>query len=225
MSVYRSIHINRAQLRRGFVEHRRDTLLEIGRILGRDAYKAFGRQALGARPWAASRVMNRSGAILDLAAGPSIKERRWQSRPSLIDYGDLRKRTVEWPANVRIGGTSAAAKEAGANVVTLVIRHPAARLSQEGGIATTPIYQTAKNNLRQYLKKTRQQRDDAMAKWDIPKAEKLEGRLGMVRRQMGWMLGKRTSFQTRVPARPYLGPTDEALDRIVGLIVRRAKSR
>jgi hypothetical protein len=222
VSVYRSVHVRRGDIS-ALTDRRHDTLMEIGRILGRDSWQAFNRQAMGATPWVPRRIMNVPGAIADLAAGPRILERRFAGRPALVDYGTLKKKTVDWPANVRLGSTTASKVP---NVVTLVIRHPAARTHQEGGQSAQQVYQASINNLRTYLRRTRQRRDEERPR-DPAKAEKLQGRLAVVRRQMGWMLGKspKGTLVTRVPARPYLGPTDEAMDRIVSLVVRRAKKR
>lgn len=172
----------------------------VGLIYQRQAVDAFRDQALGGVPWLPRHVVNIAGAIEDLKQGPSIKERRFNDRPALIDRGSLLR---------SLSNRSQAISLVGLYEVEVGTRLPYAGLHQWGGESKIEITDAVRTNLAKYLKKMRRRRDKLRAKGTSNEWMGVDGRLRLVREQMGWLLGPAAPdwLTIKVPARPFLGMT------------------
>lgn len=73
------------------IENLDPLLKKIGAFMVRQTQAGFRDQRRGTTRWAPRRVPNVPGALRDLANGPSIKSRRFDDRPALVDTGRLRQ--------------------------------------------------------------------------------------------------------------------------------------
>jgi len=123
-------------------------LLKIaGAIMVARSQQAFRNQGLEGDDrggWEPRSVPNVAGVVADLARGPSVKGRRFQERPALVDTGALRA-----SISFRLIGLDAV--EVGSNL-------PYAGKMQEGGSSTLPINATVAANLSAFLKRAPQWR-------------------------------------------------------------------
>jgi len=65
-------------------------LKQIGAVMVAESQDAFQQQAFGNKPWAPRGKVNTFGVLADLAKGSTPPNRRFQTRPALIDTGRLR---------------------------------------------------------------------------------------------------------------------------------------
>jgi phage gpG-like protein len=128
-----------------------DILRGIGMIMVSESQDAFKRQEFGGRSWAPRKDVNIFGLIADFAAGRKEPfKRRFQTRPALMDTGQLRM-TLNF-------------KVAGDDAVVVGSALPYAEDHQYGG-------ETESEKITEPMQ-------DAIRKWLSGKGKKYEKRLG-----------------------------------------------
>lgn len=217
------------RLRRGLQNPRR-LLKRIGLVLLARAQRAFSEQRLGDVPWLqrgpsqGEPYINVAGALTDLNEGGQIKERRFQRRPALVDTGTLRRSLAE-------GESMSFPDKLTVAVGTTV---PYAGVHQKGG-QTDPIPVTveAKQALAKQLRTGRRRLAAAAgrARAGIA-AESLAAAIeeAGVQAQRTQAIAKLAflfeaeELTIDVPARPFLGITDEDQESINELIEEEIKA-
>lgn len=122
--------IDRAKLRVG--------ALMVGRV--GQAFDQQGSQTRGGEAWPARGVPNLAGALSDLAQGATIKARRFDTRPALVDTGELRA-SVSWRAT--------------GDGIEFGSQLDRASAMQRGEPSEIPVTPTIKQNLADWLRANR----------------------------------------------------------------------
>src|SRR3989304_3386719 len=104
------------------------------------SHKSFAQQEWQGARWIARSVPNIPGIVRDLERAPSIQPKRFESRPALVDTGDLSK--------------SIHSRVIGSRAVEVFSTSPYASLHQDGGDWSMSISETAKKNLKIILGKS-----------------------------------------------------------------------
>jgi phage gpG-like protein len=193
---------------RGTLAHPERLLPAMSSLMRSQARQAFERQNFGGIAWPARYPnqqppkVNIAGVVQDLAKGPTIKARRFDDRPALLDRGDL-LRSI---ATRRIGND---AIEQGSVV-------PYASIHQTGGETKQAVTAAVKQNLGLWLsgrsktpKKKGQNKTKAQKRLADDRAK--------YRRKLGWLF-RADEITTHVAQRPFLGLTGETekkIDRII----------
>lgn len=133
------------------VEDPAPLLKKIGLALLRESSAAFDKQAFGDIPWLqrypnqGDPMVSYAGAVADLAKGQTIKPRRFERRPVLVDTNTLRRSLS--PASGMLGSGKYWV-EVGSNVEY-------AEKHQLGETSEQDVTETIKKNLGLWLKKIR----------------------------------------------------------------------
>lgn len=137
-------------------------LKRIGTVIASRMQATFRTQGRGRFPWRARSVPNVAGIVADLAKGATVKPRRFQDRPALIDTGRLRG-----SISFRVLGQQAV--EVGSNV-------PYASLHHTGGVSVQEITPTVRRGLADFL---RRRRDETLSRrlGFLFRADRLETRI------------------------------------------------
>lgn len=167
------------------------TLDKIGALLATKAKKAFREQRRGGNVWPPRMVPNVPGIVKDLNKGASIKARRFNPRPALVDTGILRN-SITW-----LVGSSGRSVTVGTNV-------PYASRHNEGGSSVITLTGEGRKNLVLALRKARKARSST-------RNAMLLG--------LGWLFSK-PSFSVEAQRRPFLVIEDEDRSEIVAMIER-----
>ena len=163
-------------------------LKAIGVFLVGESQRAFRAQKFKGKEWLPRKTPNVAGIVRDLMTNSSVKPRRFEPRPALIDTGRLRGSIA-----YRVSG----------NKVEVGTKLSYASLHQTGGESESLPgagkggNKTLRRNLKDFLARTD---DDTL------------------REKLGWLFGV-DSFKINVPARPFLGITQEARKRIQVMIL------
>lgn len=136
---------------------------------------AFLNQSFGGHKWPARTTPSILGIVADLANGPDVHEARFKDRPALVDTGRLR---------------SSFNAVTSARSVQIVSRAPYAKLMNDGGLASLPVTQAVKGNLKTLLKS-----DPSL------------------RPALGFLF-RRDEVHAEIPPRPFIGVTDNARGKI-----------
>lgn len=189
-------------------------LLQLGLILQKQAVDAFRLQGLPGLPWKARSVPNVAGAVQDLSKGPKIKSRRWDARPAGIDTSSLLR---------SLSSRSEAIRPFGLWEVHVGSRLPHAADMQYGGSSLVHIDQTIRDNLATVLRGQRKKRD-RLARFAGTPVERLtarleDARLRLLRKRMGWLF-QYAVVTFRVPPRPFLDVTDDAMGKMMAAVQR-----
>ena len=124
-------------------------LRQVGVLFLAESQKAFRQQALGADAWPERINPNIPGILRDLEKGPSVKGRRFEGRPAVIDTNTLRRSlapATQTPLPRKVGSMFQVV--VGTNV-------PYASKQQEGGVESIRITPTMKRNLAILLRRQR----------------------------------------------------------------------
>lgn len=208
------------QLERDLADPKR-LLIQLGVILQKQAVDAFRNQGLPGNPWKERAVPNVPGVIEDLKVGPRIKDRRWQPRPAGIDTSQTVRSLKDEAQAVRPSGLWE---------VMVGTRVPQATDMQYGGEKWVGITDTIRHNLAAVMRGTQIKRNRSYmtALWDksngvggVPwvTARIEDARLRLLRERMGYLFRRRL-VKFRVPPRPFLDVTDEALAKMQVAIQR-----
>lgn len=172
---------------------------QIGVTLLRESQLAFERQAFGDIDWPPrypndpAPYVNYAGVVSDLSRGASIKDRRFQNRPALLDTGRL-KNSLSPSTGMRLQG--AYIVEVGSNL-------PYATTQHAGGETKQPVTQAMKKRLADYMKKQRGAIKSAR-KRSTPLTKRQAGTS-----KLGFLFGI-NELVTNVAPRPFVGITDDA---------------
>lgn len=203
-------------------------LKNIGTSLVSDIQSSFKGQSLGSITWEhrypnqGEPFVNYAGALSDLSNSSKVKERRFQRRPVLSDTGGLRN-SITWNYGYGLLPT-----------INVGSDLPYARINQEGLTSEQPITPTVISNLNRYLRRVR---GDARRFKDraVILSRQVSSPFGAAVKKIltenakvgGNPLSRKTAAEklnffrklsvltTRHVERPFIGITDEALDKIV----------
>lgn len=115
-------------------------LKQAGVLLVARTQAAFQKQRrVPGKAWLARSVPNVAGIVADLARGSSVKSRRFDARPALVDTGQLRN--------------SITFRVAGRTTVEVGTRLPYASIHQTGGVSRQRITPRVLEGLAAFLKK------------------------------------------------------------------------
>lgn len=118
------------------------TLKRIGALVTSRSQKRFATQTdPEGKAWPARMNPNIPGILDDLERGASVKARRWEGRPALVDYGSMRQ-SINW----RLIAT---------DTVEIGTPDPRAKMHHFGLERVIPITQAMKDGLREMLSKFR----------------------------------------------------------------------
>lgn len=181
------------------LENPSKALEAIGLIVVKQSQKAFDDQRLGDNAWDARRVPNLFGIIKDFADGKKEPpKRRFDARPALRDTGRLY--------------SSIAHKILNADTVQVGSNLPYASVQNFGGDVES---ETITKDVQDALAKFIGRRQGEVAKYPVT--------YGSMRSMFGWLLSPRWTgkkLKARVPARPFIGLTQETVEDIAVSIGR-----
>lgn len=194
-------------------------LKQVGFLLLSASQKAFVDQKFGSAKWPARMNPNVPGAMRDLEKGPSIKERRFDPRPAVMDTGTL-KRSLSPAVHSALPRRSAP----GLARVTVGTTVPYAAKQHFGSaFESIPVTDTIKKNLAIVLRRARGGWKRAIRKFDraTTLGEKAErgaaidkaGDKAMRYARLGFLFNLKT-FNFRIRRRPFLGVTADVLRKI-----------
>jgi len=108
------------------------------------AQERFKSQSSGTRRWFPRRVPNKAGVVKDLASGSSVKARRFEPSPALVDTGQLRA-SITFVKGSKYVDIGTALKYASVH-------------NRGGKTEPIPVSDTVKKNLAKWLSKRSNQR-------------------------------------------------------------------
>ncbi len=172
------------------------TLKRIGVMVTSRIQKRFETQVgPDGKTWAPRMTPNIPGILMDLERGSTVKSRRFEERPAVVDFGHLMNsisHRIESVDSVLIGTTKAYASA-----------------QHFGAERVIPITQTMKNGLRELLRTFRRTAKRA-ARAGAPAPQHDLTRLAF--------LLYRDEFKFNIIPRPFVGISDEDHDDIIEII-------
>jgi len=173
----------------------KNLLMIAGEELVKISERAFELQEWDGKRWPERSVPNLPGVLRDLERGPSIQQKRFESRPALVDTGFL-KDSIEYAL-------------VGNDTLRIYSSEKYAQLHQEGGEWSMPVTETAKRNLRNVL---------AIAA-EGSKPDEYRSALAWL------AMPSTKSIGGEVPARPFLGfprTTNQVINTVINLALKSA---
>lgn len=230
-SIQRTLEVGIIRLRKK-IENPSRLMKRLGKEIVAESQKAFRNQSLGEIQWderypnQTSPFINYAGALMDLGKGPSIKSRRFDRRPALIDTGMLL-------------GSIAVDKQEKPNVIRAGTTREGMAIHQWGGTTRMRITETMIANLEKLLEESKP-KARAAYRWkfgqkmiksaakgsggqalsltpqaalaEIKALKKLKKRIQGVQRVYD------TELVTEVNRRPFVGITDALAEKMIRMV-------
>jgi phage gpG-like protein len=197
------------------IENPSRLMRRLGVLMVGESQKAFQEQALGEIKWPvrypnqADPYVNIAGALMDLDKGPSIKSRRFDRRPALIDTGML----------LRSMTSGQAISMEGRKTVVVGTTRKNALQHQIGGTTEMPITENMRKNLAILEARAKQQMESVFM------APRAKGMKKLMPPHMLTALAKirkaiahKSVLVTELNRRPFLGITDTLADTMIRTI-------